>query len=100
LHERIEYLLIFNKPTLCASPGPLTLWLWPNHEHVDEDSDKDEDESKKVEEEEEEEDKDKEDPEEQVARATPMCGPLPPKAGHCGSCIRLLDPYDVCCTLD
>jgi splicing factor 3B subunit 3 len=64
---------------------------------MDEDSDDDEDETKKAE---EEEDEDEEDPEEQAARATPIRGPLPPGAGHWGSCVRLLDPSDECRTLD
>lgn len=63
---------------------------------MDEDSD-DEDNAKA----EEDEDEDEEEDEDEIAaRATPLRGPIPPEAGHWGSCIRLLDPADSCQTLE
>ena len=46
------------------------------------------------------EESESEDEEELAARSTPIRGPVPPSAGHWGSCIRLLDPSDSCKTLD
>lgn len=43
---------------------------------------------------------DEEDEEDKAARKTAIRGPLPPRPGHWGSCLRLVDPSDGCRTLD
>jgi len=46
------------------------------------------------------EDSDEDDDDNKESRKTSIRGPIPPKPGHWGSCIRLVDPSDGCSTLD
>ena len=66
---------------------------------MDEDSD---DESTNINEkkENEDEDEDEDDEENDLARQTPIRGPVPAEEGCWGSCVRLVDPSDGCTTLD
>ncbi|KAG7341712.1 mono-functional DNA-alkylating methyl methanesulfonate [Nitzschia inconspicua] len=64
---------------------------------MDEDSDEEGNEKKNDDDDDEEEE---EDEEETIARTTPVRGPVPPDAGHWGSCVRLMDPSDSCRTLE